>query len=234
MKDRAIVLMFGALCAVACTTTNTPPGQGVTANVAGTTSPALAGSTAPSTAAGTTAAPPTAPTPAAGSTASGAAGATVSAGATAPAAGSGATAGMGAAGRSSGAGEVRPDTPATGDGAAPGSFQFVYNIALRDLCTTCHSAMGLFSSPDLSSAAKAYDSLVNKDATMMMPGQCGGKGKLITPGNCETSILYSKLSQTTPICGRHMPLSSDAMPTFVPKEGLDALCKWIKEGAKKD
>lgn len=234
MKDCAFVWMLGALCAAGCTST---PAQGISANSGGATAPAVAGTTAPSSAAGTSAAPPKAPESAAGSTASGAAGATipVTSGAAGAAAGSGAAAGMGAAGRSSsGAADVRPDTPATGDGAPPGSFLFVYNIALRDLCTTCHSAMGLFSSPDLSSPTKAYDSLVGKDATTVMGNQCGGKGKLITPGNCETSILYSKLSQTTPLCGRHMPLSSDAMPTFVPKEGLEALCTWIKAGAKKD
>jgi len=93
---------------------------------------------------------------------------------------------------------------------------------------------GIFGSPDLSSPDRAYESLVDKDASMMAPGQCAGKGKLVTPGNCETSIVYSKITQMTPVCGRRMPLSSDSMPQLIPQEGIDALCDWIKAGAKKD
>ena len=52
--------------------------------------------------------------------------------------------------------------------------------------------------------------------------------KLIVPGDCEKSLLYNKLSQATPVCGRRMPLSS--MTT--PQSSLDLLCAWIKAGAK--
>jgi hypothetical protein len=225
MKDCAIVLLFGALCAVGCTTSPSAQTSGV--NTAGSMSGNPAGSSA---------VPPKMQDPTAGITASGAAGAppSTSGAAGSASAAAGSDAASGAAGKAAAAGEVHGSTPASGGNAPPGSFEYVYNIALRDLCTTCHTSMGLFSSPDLSNPAKAYDSLVNKDASTMMPGQCTGKGKLITPGNCETSIIYSKISQTMPLCGRHMPLSSDTMPTFVPKEGIDALCAWIKAGAKKD
>lgn len=233
MKDCAIVLMFGALGAIGCT--STPPASptaqapsGVSS--AGSMGSAVAGMTAPMMAAAGSPATPTMPSGAAGAgmVASSAAGTPASSGA------AGAAPSSGAAGKSAGASEVPNTMPASGGDAMPGTFKYVYNLALRDLCTTCHTTTGLFSFVDLSDASKAYDSLVNKDATAMMPGQCSGKGKLITPGNCETSIIYSKISQAMPLCGRHMPLSNDSMPTFVPKEGIDALCTWIKAGAKKD
>lgn len=115
-----------------------------------------------------------------------------------------------------------------------GSFLAAYTLALRDKCMSCHAQGGIFGSPDLSSPDRAYESLVDKDASTMAPGQCAGQGKLVTPGNCETSIVYSKITQMTPICGRRMPLSSDASPQLIPQEGIDALCDWIKAGAKKD
>jgi hypothetical protein len=111
-----------------------------------------------------------------------------------------------------------------------GSFMAAYQGALINMCPSCHQAGGVFGSPDLSSPDKAFDSLVGKDASTMMPGQCTGKGKLVTPGNCETSLLYNKISQATPMCGRRMPLSNET----VPQAGIDALCAWIKAGAKKD
>jgi len=91
----------------------------------------------------------------------------------------------------------------------------------------------VFGSPDFSTLDTAYASLVDKDASMMAPGACGGMGKLVTPGNCETSLLYLKLTQSMPKCGRRMPLSSDTMPQILPQASIDMLCAWIKAGAKK-
>jgi hypothetical protein len=150
------------------------------------------------------------------------------------------TAGMSAAASGS-AGAAPSSSGAAGStgtaaaGPAPmGSFRAAYQMALTTMCTSCHMTGGIFSSPDLSSMDKAYDSLVDKDASTMAPGACTGKGKLVTPGNCETSIIYQKITQDMPMCGRHMPLSSDSAPQRVPQEGVDALCAWIKAGAKKD
>jgi hypothetical protein len=118
-----------------------------------------------------------------------------------------------------------------GSGAATEpSFQSVYNNVLLMMCPSCHMAGGVFGSPDLSTPELAYSSLVNKDAMAAMPGVCGGKGKLVTPGNCDTSLLYNKISQATPTCGRRMPLASST----VPQSGIDELCAWIKAGAKQN
>jgi hypothetical protein len=113
-------------------------------------------------------------------------------------------------------------------------FKVAYEMALRDMCMGCHMTGGIIGSPDFSTLDKAYDSLVDKDATLMAPGQCSGMGRLVTPGNCETSLLYNKIAEITPKCGRHMPLSSDTMPTRLSAAALDAVCAWIKAGAKKD
>ena len=67
-------------------------------------------------------------------------------------------------------------------------------------CTSCHGATKLVPNLDFSTKDTAFATLVNVDAST--GGACGGKGKLVTPNNCETSILYSKLTQTTPVCGR--------------------------------
>lgn len=110
------------------------------------------------------------------------------------------------------------------------TFKNVYTQILGNMCPSCHMMGGVIGSPDLSSMANAYMSLIDKDATMAMTGVCGGKGKLVVPGDCEKSLLYNKLSQATPICGRRMPLSS----TTVSQPNLDMLCAWIKAGAKND
>jgi len=110
------------------------------------------------------------------------------------------------------------------------SFTNVYSAVLFEGCPNCHVTGGVTGSPDLSTKEMAYTTLVNKDATTAPTGVCGGKGKLVIPGDCEKSLLYNKLSQATPVCGRRMPLSN----TTIPQSGLDLLCAWIKAGAKND
>ena len=243
MKDYATFLMCGALCLFGCASNEPDPSTESNTSVAGTGTP-TANAGAPSAVAGRTA-------PSAGSTASAGSGGSSAVG----------TAGKPATGGSGGSGGGAPVMPAAGSGAggsgaaggpaaaagsggsaspgnmaAPkGSFLAAYTLALRDMCMSCHAVGGIFSSPDLSSPDRAYESLVDKDASMMSPpGECGGKGKLVTPGNCETSLIYNKITQMTPMCGRRMPLSSDADPQLVPQAGIDALCEWIMAGAKKD
>ena len=102
------------------------------------------------------------------------------------------------------------------------------------MCASCHKPGSVFGSPDFTTPDTAYASLVDKDASMMSPpGQCGGMGKLVTPGNCDTSLLYLKLTQAMPKCGRRMPLGADNAPPAFPQASFDALCAWIKAGAKK-
>jgi hypothetical protein len=112
------------------------------------------------------------------------------------------------------------------------TFTNVFATVLMSMqCPQCHKEGGVFGSPDFSSKDKAYASLVNHDAsTMNPPGECSGMGKLVVPGDCDNSVLYNKISQATPKCGRRMPLSS----TTVTQAGIDLVCSWIKAGAKQD
>lgn len=238
MKDYATYVMCGALCLIGCASNEPDPSTQSNTTAAGMAAPTANAGTPGTAAGGSTAPAAGGSTGTAGSSANGTAGKPATGGSggttTATAAGSGAGgSGSGTAGASSAAaGSGGSASPGT---AAPkGSFLAAYTLALRDMCMSCHAMGGIFGSPDLSSPDRAYESLVDKDASMMAPGQCGGKGKLVTPGNCETSIVYSKITSMTPICGRRMPLSSDAAPQLIPQEGIDALCEWIKAGAKKD
>lgn len=112
------------------------------------------------------------------------------------------------------------------------TFTNVYSTVFMSMqCPQCHKEGGVFGSPDFSSKDKAYTSLVGMDAsTMNPPGACSGMGKLVVAGDCDMSLLYNKISQDMPKCGRRMPLSS----TTVTKAGIDLVCAWIKAGAKND
>jgi len=118
-----------------------------------------------------------------------------------------------------------------------GSWRAAY-LAIFDasvsMCAQCHVTGGVLGPPDFSTPDKAYDSIVDKETSTLAQAQCKGMGKYVVPGNCEESLLYNKLSQDTPKCGRRMPPSSDAMPMRVAPDKLEALCAWIKAGAKKD
>lgn len=232
MKDFASFLMVGALCMAACASTEGPAANaGGVQGAAGTAAPAAsaAGGSAQQQPAMTAATAGTKASTATAGTAAPSATATAGTPATATA-----TAGSG------GAATTPPSAAAAGSSgtatsAAPmGSFRAAYEMALRDMCMGCHTPDALIGSPNLATLDKAYDSLVDKDATTMAPGQCMGMGKLVTPGNCETSLLYNKIAEDTPKCGRHMPLGSDTMPTRLPPAALEAVCAWIKAGAKKD
>jgi hypothetical protein len=133
------------------------------------------------------------------------------------------TAGSGGSSPTAGSGAV-----AGSGGSSEPSFQSIFTNTILGMCGTCHKPGLVIGSPDFSTAALAYASLVNKDATMEQPGQCGGKGKLITPGNCDTSLLFNKISQATPTCGRRMPPGT----MTVPQAAIDEVCAWIKAGAK--
>jgi hypothetical protein len=112
--------------------------------------------------------------------------------------------------------------PPLATGPTGASFTAVYDGVLKSCGQSCHAPMGL-DPLDLSSQSIAYSSLVGKDGA----GMCAGKGKLVDPGNCKTSLLYLKL-QPNPVCGLQMPLGMAP----VNQAGIDALCKWITDGAK--
>jgi hypothetical protein len=102
------------------------------------------------------------------------------------------------------------------------TFASVYDGVLKSCGQSCHAPGGL-DPLDLSKQSIAYSSLVGKDGA----GLCAGKGKLVDPGSCKTSLLYQKL-QPNPPCGSQMPLGMSP----ISQSALDALCMWIDAGAK--
>jgi hypothetical protein len=128
-----------------------------------------------------------------------------------------------------------PDATALGSVVPPlmitvaPTFQSVYDSVLKGSCISCHIAGGPYASMtplDFTTPATAYASLLNKDTSPT--GMCGGRGKLVVPSNCKSSLLYQKLLPVTPaICGMPMPLNSPAIAS----SALAALCAWIDAGA---
>lgn len=138
------------------------------------------------------------------------------------------------AGYTNGATAAAPEAAAIGDVVPfgkvviPATFADVYTQVLST-CSSCHKAGSVFPELDLSTQAAAYAALVNKPAATMGSGgpKCGGRGVLVTPGNCETSLLYLKLLPAPP-CGDQMPLGAP----LAKAAGADPVCAWIMAGAK--
>jgi hypothetical protein len=119
--------------------------------------------------------------------------------------------------------------PPMSSGAVPGTFQYVYDNVLSGSCKACHIKGGPFASQtplDFTTVTTAYASLVNQDASAT--GSCVGHGKLVTAGNCDTSLLYQKLAPTPPaVCGALMPFNMPPISTALHQ----SVCDWIKAGA---
>jgi hypothetical protein len=208
MMVRATLWTIAPLLLAACSSSDGTPGQNTLGNTGVSGSGASVGVAGSVATAGVSA---------------GVAGSAAIAG-TGVSAGSGAIAGSGAAGTSASAGS---GAAGSGGPALPATFSSVYTNALSVMCPSCHFSGGVFPSLDLSSQSAAFSALVNKDASTAMNNACAGKGKLVTPGNCDTSILYSKITAAKPLCGNRMPLGATPLPQNV----TDAVCAWIKAGA---
>jgi mono/diheme cytochrome c family protein len=112
------------------------------------------------------------------------------------------------------------------------TFQSVYESVLKGSCVSCHIAGGAFAdlTPlDFSTQTAAYATLVNKDTSPT--GDCAGRGKLVAPNSCMTSLLYQKLLPVTApakaVCGAPMPMGGAAIAS----NALMAVCDWINAGA---
>jgi hypothetical protein len=114
----------------------------------------------------------------------------------------------------------------------PPTFTGVYTgVLMPSGCPGCHVPGGPGGFLDLSTPSIAYTSLVGKDAATSGTGiMCAGKGKRVVANDCTNSILYSKISMATPICGTSMPPGAGPLP----QTQLDAVCNWIKAGATND
>lgn len=123
--------------------------------------------------------------------------------------------------------------PAKSTTIAP-SFASIYGVVLGG-CTACHNADA--NNPykaqqalDFTTMDAAYTTLVGPDA--FANGSCKMRGKLVVAGDCAGSLLYQKLLPAAQapagVCGSAMPLGGQA----ISKAALDAVCNWIKAGAK--
>jgi hypothetical protein len=110
------------------------------------------------------------------------------------------------------------------------TFQSIYDNLLTT-CTACHGATSPYKNQALNFSTKdaAFASLVGKNAFDMTDAKCKGR-KLVTPGDCEMSLLYQKLSLTkgsADLCGDPMPLTGSMVSAATQK----AVCDWIMAGA---
>jgi hypothetical protein len=115
----------------------------------------------------------------------------------------------------------------TPGGGAP-TFDAVFD-AVFSQCGACHSANGPYMALglDLSTKAKAYESLVGKMPTTSGGGMCGSQpNKLIEVGKCKESLVYMKLGANPP-CGARMPPTGP-----LGDAAIQMLCDWIDAGAK--
>ena len=115
------------------------------------------------------------------------------------------------------------------EAGAQATFTQLYTTVLKTNCAMkCHAAAakpdgGL----DLSTQAIAFTNLVGKAATGM---PCLGKGMRVVAGNSAMSILYSKVSSATPVCGVQMPKGCKGAMCLTTME-TDLIKAWIDSGA---
>jgi hypothetical protein len=113
----------------------------------------------------------------------------------------------------------------TGGGATP-TFTDVYTMVITPGgCPACHDPSTGAGSLDMSTQAKAYTDLVGVKAA---GPACGTSGLTrVVKDDATTSLLYLKVSETTPPCGSPMPLNGTPLSTAETTMVKD----WINGGA---
>ena len=117
-------------------------------------------------------------------------------------------------------------------GAGSETFTDVYTTILQPTCSSHHTAGGADSFLDFSSKASAYASLVGVKASGPACGtnEAGPVETRVVAGSPSLSLLYQKVSQSTPPCGSQMPLNE------APLSSADQvkIQSWIIQGAAND
>jgi hypothetical protein len=113
-------------------------------------------------------------------------------------------------------------------GAVMPTWDSIYTNVLSQ-CVGCHKPGSEFAALDLSTKEGAYTALIDKAGAAS--GNCAAR-KLVIPGNCQDSVLYTKLQPKEAVamgkvCGGQMP--KGGMP--IPAAQLQAVCDWINAGA---
>lgn len=105
------------------------------------------------------------------------------------------------------------------------TFENVYNTVFST-CKACHNPNVVKIGLDFTNETTAFSTLVDKAPFVGGEGKCGAATqKLVTPGKCQESLVYLKLTATPP-CGDRMPPGQT-----VPDASLKLLCDWIDAGA---
>lgn len=142
---------------------------------------------------------------------------------------------------SSGCSALDP-SPASTATPAPNSFTAVYRTTIAQTCANdyCHeNGVGIrYSALDMSSQVYAYWNLVGQPC---MGPSCSEMGTRVIPGQPDQSMLYLKVSQTSPPCGSQMPadpmtLTASGTSVFsgtaLPDDQQQLIHDWILDGAK--
>jgi hypothetical protein len=116
-------------------------------------------------------------------------------------------------------------TPAGDGGIGSPTFTNVYTTVLEPNCSLHHATGAVDGFLTFETKANAYKTLVNVKAS---GPNCGQSGETrVVPGSASTSLLYQKVSETTPPCGSQMPLNAN--PLSVADQQL--IEDWINAGA---
>ncbi len=124
-----------------------------------------------------------------------------------------------------------PEAGTTEAASVGTTFAEVYTMILDASCvnSTCHfiQAGPAQGDLDMSSQTVAYAALVNVPATTP-PGETPPcTGDRVVPGSPSTSLMYLKVSEASPPCGVHMPLTGMALTA----QEIGLIQTWIAEGA---
>ena len=125
-------------------------------------------------------------------------------------------------------GAPAPDPVSVGDGAASATFTDVYTAILQPTCSSCHTPGGEGAFQDFSSPSHAYAALVGVKAS---GPSCGTSGETrVEPGSASQSLIFQKVSESTPPCGSQMPLGRPPLSSAQ----MTLIENWINAGALND
>lgn len=122
-----------------------------------------------------------------------------------------------------------PNPGRDGDAAvASATFTEVYTAILQPTCSECHTPGGEGFFQDFSAQSKAYAALVGVKAS---GPSCGTSGETrVVAGSASQSLIFQKVSQSTPPCGSQMPLEGPPLSSAQ----MTLIEEWINAGALND
>jgi hypothetical protein len=115
----------------------------------------------------------------------------------------------------------------SGSSGGTPTFTEVYTQVIQPNCAFCHTSGqpgGTQGMLDMSTQALAFTNLVGKAAAGQL---CSGQGTRVVAGNPDSSLLFEKVSQTTPPCGSRMPLNLSPLS----QSAINEIHDWIAGNA---